>query len=81
MKNEKHENIDDEVDEDDLYELDKLRLDENKRFKCEFKIELKNINDIKILNSMNSINDNEVNNIDEYNLLHNTLNTYKHTKI
>ena len=30
MKNETHENLNDRVDEDDLYELDKLSLDENK---------------------------------------------------
>ena len=35
--------------------------------------------DIKILNSMNNINDNKVNNVFECNLPHDMLNTYKHT--
>ena len=36
--------------------------------------------DIKILNSMNNINDNKVNNVFECNLPHDMLNPYKHTK-
>ena len=38
------------------------------------------IYDMKILNIMNSIHDNNVNNIAEVNLLHEILNTSKHTK-
>ena len=41
MEDETHENIDDEVGEDELYELYKLILDENKWRKRAFENELK----------------------------------------
>ena len=36
---------------------------------------------MKILNNMNCIHDKEVNNIAEWNSLHDILNPFKHTKI
>ena len=58
MKNETHEKINAEVDEDELYDLDKLSLDKKKWLKREFEKELKNINDMKSLDSMNNTHDN-----------------------
>ena len=40
-ENETHENIDNEVDEDELYEMDKLSRNENKICNREFESELK----------------------------------------
>ena len=53
MEYKTNENIDDEVDKDELYELDKTILDENKVRKIASERELKNIYDIKITNDMN----------------------------
>ena len=53
VKNETHEKIDDEVDEDELYELDALSHNKNKWRNRVSEIKLKNTNDMKILNSMN----------------------------
>ena len=39
-----------------------------------------NMNDMNVLNSMNCTHNNEVNNMDEVNLPHDTLNPSKHTK-
>ena len=80
VKNETHENIDYEVDEDERYDMDTLSLYKNKWRKRASERKIKYIYDIKILNSMKHINDNEVNNIAEWNLLHDILNPYKHTK-
>ena len=55
MKDETHENIDDEVDEDDLYKIDKMSLDETLWHKRAFEIKLNNIYDIKIPNGMTCI--------------------------
>ena len=65
MKDETHDNIDDKVDEDELYNLDKTILDENKQREGVFERKLKMIYDIKRPNSMNHIHDNEVNKIAE----------------
>ena len=46
-----------------------------------FESELKYIYDIKRLNSMNYISYNKVNNINEYNLIHDILNPSKRTNI
>ena len=80
MKDETHENIDDEVDEDELYELDKLSLDEKKWGNRAFESEMKIIYDINRLNGMNRIHDKEVNNISGCNLLHDILDPSKLTK-
>ena len=61
MKDESHENIDDEVDEDELYKLYKMSLDEKEWHKREFESELKNINGIKRHNGMNCIQGKKVN--------------------
>ena len=47
VKYETHDNIDDEVDEDELYELDKMSLDEKKLRNLAFERKLKYIYDIK----------------------------------
>ena len=47
VKDETHEKIYDEVDEDDLYELEKRILGEIEWHKCVFEIKLKNTYDIK----------------------------------
>ena len=80
MKYETHEIIDDEVDENDLYELYKLSLDETRLLKNTFERELKIIYEIKRRNGMNHTHDNKVNNIAEYNLLNDILNPSKMTK-
>ena len=41
MKDETRGNIDDEIDEDEMYELDKISLDDKKSHKCTFESELK----------------------------------------
>ena len=61
MKDETNEKIYNEVDEYDLYEREKISLDEKERRKYVFEIEQKNIYNIKILNGMNCIHKNEVN--------------------
>ena len=65
VKDETHDNIDDKVDEDELYNLDKTILDENKQREGVFERKLIMIYDIKRPNSMNRIHDNEVNKISE----------------
>ena len=78
-----HKNIKIEIDEKDLYELDKFIFDEIhlEWHKCTFEIELKNIYNMNIFNDINIVHDNEVNNIYEWNLLHGILNHSKCTKI
>ena len=49
--------------------------------KCVFESKLNYIYDIKIQNSMNCIHKNEVNNIAEFNLLHDIVNPSKCTKV
>ena len=61
VEDETHENIDDEFDEYELYELDKDSYDENKWHKHEFEIELKTIYNTKIPNDMNCPHDKKVN--------------------
>ena len=78
MKDESHENIDSEVDEKDIYEIDKIILDEKEWRKRAFESKLENINDIKRQNGMTCIHKNKVNKIAEYNLLHDILNPSKH---
>ena len=82
MKNEthEHENTNSEIDEKYIYELDILSPDEiyKEWRKGAFERKL-NTYDIKILNTMNRIHDKEVNNRAEWNLLHDILNTSKHT--
>ena len=65
MKDETHENIYYKVDEDDLYDLDKMSLDEKELCKRAFEIQLKYIYDKQIQNVMNCIHENEVNKIAE----------------
>ena len=65
VEDETHDNIDDKVNEDDLYELDKIILDEKKWRNCTFESELKNTYAMKRPNGMNFINDNKVNKIAE----------------
>ena len=55
MKDETHENTDDEVDEYDMYKIDKMSLDETLWCKRVFERKLKNIYDIKIPNGMTCI--------------------------
>ena len=57
-ENETHLNIYDEVNEDELCELGKLSLYENKWCEHEFERKIKYIYDIKIPNSMSFIHDN-----------------------
>ena len=57
MKDETHENIDDEFDEDDLYELEKWVLMKNNDVSVCLKAN-QNTYDIKIPNVMNCIHDN-----------------------
>ena len=52
-----------EVNEDEMYKLDKLSLDKNKWRKRPFEIHLKIINDIKGPNGMNRIHDNKLNHL------------------
>ena len=80
VKYESHENIDVEFDEYELYDIDKISLDEKEWRKCAFESELKNTYDIKIPNGMVCIHKNEVNKISECNLLHDILNPSKCTK-
>ena len=80
VKNETHEKIDDEVEKDQLYDPDKLSLDEKKWCKRVFESKLIYIYDMKILNSINCTHNSKVNNISEWNLLHDILNPYKHTE-
>ena len=80
MKDEINENIDSEVDGDKFYEIDKLILDEKEWRKSVFGIKPEYIYDIKRQNSMTCIHENEVNKITKWNLLHDVLNPYKHTK-
>ena len=58
MKDETHEKIDDEVDEDDLYKLDKVNLDEKEWLKRVFEIGIENIYDKKIQNCITCIHKN-----------------------
>ena len=81
MKYETHENIDDEVDEDDLYNIEKMRPDEKLWRKRAFEIKLKNTYDIKIPNVMTRIHGEKVNKITECNLIHDIINPSKRTKI
>ena len=69
--------------ETEMYELDKLSHGDSQKewHKCAFEIKLENIYVMKSWNDMNRINDNKVNNMVEFNLLHDILNPSKHTKI
>ena len=80
MKYESHENIDVEFDEYELYDIDKISLDEKEWRKCVFESKLKKTCDIKIPNGMVCIHKNEVNKRSECNLLHDILNPSKCTK-
>ena len=61
MKYETNEKIDDEVDEDGLYEIEKNILYEKKWRKRVFECKLKYIYDIKRLDDMNCIHNKKVN--------------------
>ena len=74
------EKINDEVDEDEIYELDKISLNENKWRDFAFDSEPNFIYDTKIMNDLNHIHDNKVNNIAECNLIHDILNPPKLTQ-
>ena len=58
VKYETQENIDDEVDEDDLYDIDKIILDTKNWRKRVFESKILYIYDIKRSNGMNSLNKN-----------------------
>ena len=58
MEYETHENIDDEINEDELYEIDKISLDEKYWRKRVFESVLKSIYQTKRPNGMNFIHDN-----------------------
>ena len=73
MKDETHENIHDEINEDEQYELDKLSLDKNTWRKRAFERKHKIVYDIKISKSMNHIHDSKVNDISGWKLLHDIL--------
>ena len=77
-----HDNIENEIDEKELYGLDKFGLDESHKEsgKSAFGTKPEIIYDMKILNDINHIHDNKVNSIDEFNLLHDILNPSKRTK-
>ena len=72
MENETHdcENTDGEIDEDDLYELDKMSLHEKEWRKHAFEIEIQDRYDIKSLNIVKHMHRNKVNSLYECNLLH-----------
>ena len=78
---EAHKNIYYKIDNNDLYEIDNMRLDkkrENTEWrKRAFEGKIKNKYDIERQNGENWIHDNEVNIIDEWNLLHDILNPTK----
>ena len=57
-----------------------MSLDEKKWCKRALESKLIYIYDIKGPNGMNCIHDNEVNKISDWNLLHDILKSYKHTK-
>ena len=80
MKYGTHENIDNEDNDNELYEQDKLRLNEGKLCKNVFERKLKIIFDIKRPNGMNHIRDNKLTTISERNVLYDILNLSKHTK-
>ena len=80
VKNETHENINGGVDEDEIYDLDKLSLNEKKLCSCLIEGKLKNMNNTKLMNSMNLTQNNKVNIIAECNLLNDIQNTSKLTK-
>ena len=81
MKYETHENIDDEVDEDELYKIDKISLDGKEWRKRAFESKIKNIYDIKMQNGITCMHENEVNKISKCNLPHDVLHSSKRTKI
>ena len=68
-------NIDSEVDENYLYNIDNISLDEKKELrKRAFESEIENIYDTKSHNSMTFMYGNEVHKTDEWNLLYDILN-------
>ena len=79
MEDETHENINDEINEEELYEIDRLSIDENKLCKHAFESGIKIIYDMKRLNGMNHIHNNKVNKQSGCNLLHDIPNSSKRT--
>ena len=81
---ERNKNIESDIDENDIYQIDNISLDdkkENKEWsKHAFGSELENTYEIEIQNGMTCIKRNKLNKLAEYNLLHDILNTPKHTK-
>ena len=63
MDDQIHKNIDNKVNEDELYNLDKISLDNNKKGKRAFERKLKTIYDTNRPNGMNFMHDKEVNKI------------------
>ena len=80
MKYEIHKNIDDEIDEDELYNTNEMSVEKNKQNNCSFEIKLWTICNTKRLNGMNFIHDIKLNKIPEYYLLNNILNPSKRNK-
>ena len=80
MKDVTHENIDDEVYENDLYKIEKMSLDEKLWHKSVFEFEIRNIYDKIRPNGMTCIHENEVKKT-ECNLIQDLLNPYKRNNI
>ena len=79
----KYDNNGIEINEKELYYMDIFILYDNYKEwrKRAFESKPKIVYDMKILNEINNIHDNEVNNIAEFNLPRDTFSTYKRTKI
>ena len=80
-----HENIESNIDENDLYHIEKISLGDKKEniewSKREFECEIENTCEIEIQNGMTCIHGIKVKKLPQCNLLHDILNPYKHTKI
>ena len=81
---EAHENIESNFDENELYQIDNMSLEDKKekleRCKRSFEWKLENTYRIENQNDMTRINDDKVNKIAEWNLLHDIINPPKCTK-
>ena len=77
--------LDSDYDENYLYQVDKMSLEDTKEkldwIKRAFEYEKKNPYGIENRNDNTRIHNNEVNNIAEYNLLHDIINPPKCTKV
>ena len=82
---EEPEFFDSDYDTKNLYQVDKISLEDTKKKlywrKCAFEYEQNNSYGIENRNDMTRIHNNKVNNISECNLLHDIINHTKHAKI